>query len=294
MAVAPDILRGKLLQLLALPEKAAPAQSQVVDGAVRLNNWPVTFLCPEGTGPFPAVLYCHAHGGEYALGRHELTEGARWVSAPFASDLLDQGFAILAIDMPGFGARTGEGTETALAKASLWRGQPLFGRMIGELRGALAWLMARDEIDATRVATLGVSMGAAHAIWLAALEPRVAACAHICMLADIAPLINLGVHDRHGDYLTVPGLLNVAEFGDVAGMIAPRPQLAAFGAVDHLTPTAARDSALGRLKGAYHSAVTLDIMIDDSAGHQETPAMRRKVLEFLSLALRDNEDEGKT
>ena len=80
-----------------------------------------------------------------------------------------------------------------------------------------------------------------------ALEPRVAAVVQLCMLADIAPLIAAGVHDRHGAYLTVPGLLPRAEIGDVAGLIAPHPQFVGHGGQDPLTPPAARDAALMRL-----------------------------------------------
>ena len=285
MVAAPDILRGELRKLLALPDRIAPAAEARADGALRLNDHPVTFLRPEGEGPFPAVLYCHAHGGDYALGRHELTEGARWLVRPYAADLLARGIAVLAIDMPGFGARAGEGTEAALARSGLWRGRPLFGRMVADHMTALCWLRRQPEIDATRIATLGVSMGAAHAFWLAALDPGVAAVAHICMLADMAPLIESGTHTRHGDYLTVPGLLRHAEIGDVAALVAPRPQFVGAGAADHLAPQAARDAALARLSAAYGADGALEILVDPDGGHGETLNIREAALDFLARAL---------
>ena len=54
-------LRDQLRNLLALPEQVPKLAT-------------FTFLAPDGAGPFPAVLYCHAHGGNYDLGRRELTE----------------------------------------------------------------------------------------------------------------------------------------------------------------------------------------------------------------------------
>lgn len=272
-----DTMRDSLRQHLGLAD-IRPALA----GAAAMPN--VTFLSPEGQGPFPAILYCHAHGGEYGLGRRELTEGALWLSAPYAPDLLAAGFAVLCVDMPGFGSRRQEGTESALAKAGLWRGKPLFGQMVDDQLLALDWLAAQPMIDPRRIATLGVSMGAALAMWTAAMDPRVAAVVQLCMLADIGPLIASSAHDGHGPYLTVPGMLKVAEAGDVAGLIAPRPQFVGHGETDHLTPADAREAALARLRAAYEGVETLETFLAPESGHTETPGMRRAVMDFLSRA----------
>lgn len=245
---------------------------------------PATFVRPEGRGPFPAVLYCHAHGGDYRLGRRELLDGSRFLQEPgYAVALAAMGFASLCIDMPGFGDRQSEGSENALSKALAWKGESLFGRMLDDLSRALGYLGSRVDVDAGRLYTLGLSMGAAHAYWLAALDTRVAGCAHLCMLADTAPMIETGAHDSHGHYLTVPGLLAVAETGDIAGLIAPRPQLICHGANDHLTPAVARDAALGRVSAAYSEVPqNLTTMIDPDTGHKESAPMRVATLDFLA------------
>lgn len=296
-------LRAILRGLLALPapgpapQSAQISRSRLEDGDGWQEEWiigraPATLLTRasiDGEDDFrlkssspsrPTVLYCHAHGGAYGLGRKELTQGARWLTGPYAGDLLDLGLDVLCLDMPGFGDRSGMGSESALAKAALWRGQPLFGRMLEELQGAVSWIRARSGGP---VLTLGMSMGAAHAFWLAALDTRVDACAHLCMLADMAPLIASGTHDRHGHFLTVPGLLQHADMGDVAALIAPRPQCVALGDGDHLTPREAREPALERLAKAYANAPAgaLDTRVFPSQTHIETPAMRAQVLAFL-------------
>ncbi|QDC11191.1 hypothetical protein FHY55_19000 [Oceanicola sp. D3] len=235
------------------------------------------FLCPEGDGPHPAVLYCHAHGGDYALGKEEVNRGARWTDGPPGAALSAAGFAVYCVDMPGFGARQGEGTESALAKAEAWRGGSLFARMLADQRGAFEHLAADPRVDGTRIYTWGVSMGAALAMWLAALERRVAGHVNITMLADIAPLIASGTHDRHGPYLTVPGLLREGDQGDVAAMIAPRPMFVAHGERDGLTPKDARDAALAKLPRAG-----LTTFLQPEAGHGETPEMRAAALAFLA------------
>lgn len=287
-----DQLAKRLRQLLGLGP-VVDADGVVVSEAVephwvrtelRLAGKTATYLRPPGaSASLPAVIYCHAHGGDYALGRRELTEGARWLQVPFARDLLAAGFAVLCIDMPGFGDRQSEGSESALAKAGLWRGHPLFGQMLADQMAAVGWLVAQEEIDAKRIAAVGMSMGGALACWLGALDARIAAVAQLCILADIEQLIAAGGHDRHGIFLTVPGLLAEADVGDVAALIAPRPQFVAHGATDHLTPPAARDPALARLQAAYTgSPGQLELFVAPDSGHFVTAEMRRATLAFLS------------
>ncbi|WP_425098336.1 alpha/beta hydrolase family protein [Tropicibacter sp. S64] len=287
-------LRDTLRALLALPApgpapQAAMISSTPVAHGYTREEWiigkaPATLLRPGGDNfslklsPPASVLYCHAHGGAHALGRRELCEGARWLTGPYAPDLMARGVTVLCLDMPGFGERMGMGSESALAKAALWRGQPLFGRMLEDLQAAVTWLTAQSTAP---IATLGMSMGAAHAFWLAALDTRISACAHIAMLANMAPLIASGTHDRHGHFLTVPGLLKHADMGDVAALIAPRPQCVALGDGDHLTPPEARDPALARLRAAYAPGTPLDVRVFPADTHIETPAMRAHVLSFL-------------
>ena len=108
--------------------------------------------------------------------------------------------------------------------------------------------------------------------------------AHLCCFADFAPLVASGAHDRHGIYLTVPGLLGVASNGEIAGLIAPRPQFVGLGDADPLTPPEAVAPALASLGAAYAAAgaeAALRVHLEPGVGHQETPAMRRAVMAFL-------------
>lgn len=283
-----------LKTLLGLPDTSAAATGAVGnatpgDGFNRfdftMSGCPAIYLRPDRSGPLPAVLYCHAHGGAYGLGRHELLEGAWWLTAPLGPSLARAGFAVLAVDMPGFGGRVGEGSESALAKEGLWRGQPLFGQMIADQQSALGWLASQPEVDAGRIAAVGTSMGGLLAFWTAALDRRITAVAHLCVLADIAGLIEAGAHDLHGHFLTVPGLLNVSDMGAVAALIAPRPQFVAHGGADALTPAPARDTALATLRAAYSTADELETLLVPEAGHTETPEMRHALLDFLKRRL---------
>lgn len=255
---------------------------------------PAIVTRPSSAGRNPGVLYCHAHGNRYAVGKEELVAGRPALLQPYASDLARAGFAALCIDLPCFGERD-EFEEGSLAKALLWRGQTLFGQMLAESIAALDWFAARPDIDASRIGALGLSMGATLSWWLAALDRRIVAVAELCCFADLAALVASGAHDLHGHYMTVPGLLREFQTAEIAGLIAPRPHLACVGLADPLTPPVAVDVVDAALRARYRSAGepgAWTLLRDPSSGHQETPAMRASVLEFLATELRDGRNRG--
>lgn len=244
---------------------------------------PATYVRPAGPGPFAAVLYCHAHGGEWDIGMRELLDGRAAIPEPLGPAFVQAGLAALCVEMPCFGPRATP-AESERAKTHLYRGTTLFGQMLSELGSGFAFLKARPEIDAARIGTFGLSMGATHAFWLAALEPGIARAAHLCCYADLATLIEEGVIDRHGLYLVVPGLLRQASVGAIAGLVAPRPQLIGVGYGDFFTSRRAVATAYAETEAAYRVAgapEALRLIADDAAGHHETPALRAAVLDFL-------------
>ncbi|MGL4812791.1 MAG: alpha/beta hydrolase family protein [Beijerinckiaceae bacterium] len=236
----------------------------------------------------PAILYIHAHGNTYAIGADELITGRPALLAPpYAQALADNGFAALCIDLPCFGVRC-EPQESVLAKQHLWNGTTLFGAMLNDLAGALTILHGLPEVDAARTGVMGLSMGATLSFWLAALDERIAATAHLCCFADLATLVRSDAHDLHGIYMMVPGLTQKISTGMIAGLSAPRPQLACMGAADPLTPPDALARGIADLRAAYEwagASDTLEILVDPGTGHKETPRMRAAVLAFFRRTL---------
>jgi dienelactone hydrolase len=242
-------------------------------------------LEPDGGGRAPAVLYIHAHGGRYDIGAREALDGREALCRPMGPELARAGFRVLALDMPCFGGRQGV-SEGAAAKAAQWHGGSLAGQMLGELSSAVGWLAADAGTDPGRIGVFGISMGATLGYWLAAVEPRVAAVAHLCCFADFGPMVASGAHDLHGHYLTVPGLLRMATNGEIAGLVAPRPQFVGIGAEDPLTPPEAVGPALARLREAYAGAQrALRVRVEPGVGHRETPEMRAEAMRFFRDSL---------
>ena len=239
----------------------------------------------DDTRRLPAILYGHSHGGGYGIGARELLDGREYLLDPLGPVLARAGYVTLCIDMPVFGERATV-SEGFAAKALLWHGKSLFGQMLSDHSAALTYLAGRDDVDPARIGAFGISMGCVLSYWLAAIDERIAAVAHLCCFADFRTMIELGAHDGHGIYLTVPGLLNEADGGSIAALIAPRPQLVCIGEADSLTPPKAVARAWAELEPAYAGIRDrLERVSEAGVGHRETPAMRAAMLAFFATHL---------
>ncbi len=249
-----------------------------------LEQTPAYFARPKGAGPFPTVLYNHAHGGDYTLGKEEFVRGRSHLQTPpYADALTAQGYAALCIDHWLFGERQGR-TESELFKLMLWRGQVLWGMMVYDSVRALDYLATRPDVDATRLATLGLSLGSTMAWWVAALDPRIKVCIDLCCLTDFDALIESRGLDGHGIYYYVPSLLKHFTAAQINALIAPRPHLGLAGNLDSLTPSAGLDRIDAELRRVYAEwdAAGAWTLKRYEIGHFETAEMRVEVLAYLN------------
>ena len=245
---------------------------------------PAFFVRPHTGGSFPTILYNHAHGDDYVLGKRELLDGRAALQAPpYAVELTSRGYAALCIDTWGFGERRGR-SESELFKEMLWRGQVLWGMMVYDSLRAVDYLHSRSDVDASRLGTLGLSMGSTMAWWLAALDPRVKVCVDLCCLTDYQALIESRGLDGHSIYYYVPGLLKHFSTAEINALIAPRPHLSLAGDYDPLTPPAGLDRIDAALRQVYteRGAAACWLLLRYPTGHFESAAMRAAVIAFLS------------
>ncbi|MEX2112691.1 MAG: alpha/beta hydrolase family protein [Pirellulales bacterium] len=256
-----------------------------------LEPVPALLLIPERRAEkAPGLVYIHAHGGTYELGKEELLRGRRVLPA-YAPVCAEKGIVALAIDSWCFSGRKhkpdGREGEHDAFKEMLWRGRVLWGMMMYDEVQALNYLVSRPEVDPDRIGAFGLSMGSTKAWWLAALDPRVRVCIDLCCLTDFEELIKIDNLRGHGFYYYVPRLLKQFQTADINELIVPRPHLSLNGREDRLTPPVGVERVRDHLLPLYRKyGREEDCRIElFDCGHKETPEMRRLVLEWFDRYL---------
>lgn len=233
---------------------------------------------------YPVVLYNHAHGGAYELGKKELIKGAPWIyDEPYANFLTRNGYAALCIDMWCFGERNGI-SEREQFKQMLFRGKVLLGMMLYDNMRAIDYLETRDSFDMSSLTVIGTSMGGVISQWTAALDKRVKNCVSMCSMFDVEELVKTNQLGRHNMYYTIPNFLKAGfSTAKVNSLIAPRVHLNFSGKYDTLAPVSAMDrisSEVGEVYREYHAEENFRLCISDS-GHYETSYMRAEIRKLL-------------
>ncbi|MFB5760393.1 dienelactone hydrolase family protein [Paenibacillus medicaginis] len=253
-----------------------------------LERVPASIAFPlTGEGPYPLVVFNHSHGGDYANGRNELIRSSPYLQQPsFASVLTGMGYAVCCIDMWGFNERGGK-AESELVKEMLWHGRVMWGMMLYDNRRLLDYMCTRPEIDAARIATIGMSMGGLMAWWLGALDERIGVVIDICGQVDAHTLIAKRGLDHHGFYSYVPGLLKHFTTLDIQKRIVPRPRMSLTGRNDRLCPIEGVEHLAEGLSAAYRAAGKPEHWqpVIASGGHMETLEMRVAWQRFLASHL---------
>jgi acetyl esterase/lipase len=251
-------LRDFLWQASRLPrERSAPAATQVgprrlhenvivedllIDGFEGMQLPAALYLPSGATGPVPAVV---VYVGHDTNGQN--TEAVRIMCWRFAK----HGIAALSIDWLGMGTRYRyDQMHVPMGARSLMVGLLPSQPMFEEPLRAWDYLAARPEVDPTRVGMVGQSGGGLLTMYLAAMEPRVAAA----VVVDIS-VSNAYIFDTlrgWGDLDSFfPGVHARTSHGEILGMLAPRPLLVLSGQRDVIAPTEVVEAELAITRGAY-------------------------------------------
>lgn len=244
---------------------------------VSANCW-----LPLTPGPHPAVLFdCgHNRGGKAAPKYQACCQ--RLAAAGFATliiDPIDQGERLQ------FGER---GPVLCDAHNNAGKKLELCGEFFGLWRAwdgmrGLDWLLARPDVDASRVGMTGNSGGGTMTTWMAALEPRLTMSAPGCFVTSL--LHNLENELPADSEQYPPGILAAGlDHADFLIAAAPRPCLLLGQHLDFfdrrgLVQAQAELARVHRLLGGRPDACQLHI---DGETHGLSPANQRAVTAFFA------------
>lgn len=247
---------------------------------------PGVVLIPKGNlKKYPAIYYCHWHGGNYDLGKQELFTTHHTPQIP-AETLTQMGFLVVAIDAYCFGERSGKGPggpkeiggaeELSTSKRELWLGRSLWSMMVRDDQMAVDYLFTRNDVDVSRVAVTGISMGATRTWWLMALDERLKTGVAVGCMTRYEDLIAAEQLKAHGIYYFVPGMLIHFDTEAIISLAAPRPMLFMTGDEDSGSPVEGIhkiEKIVKRVYGLYGSESSFQNVIYPKTGHVYTPDM---------------------
>lgn len=255
---------------------------------------PAYLLMPKGPGPFPGVVAIHDHGaffywgkekviGTPALERPGLQSFVQdsYDGQPIGDELARRGFAVIAIDgffwgerrVPGaeeqIGGRIPETVEeTKTCNRFLYERQALTamnlmqmgltwqGVLLNDDRRSAQLLASLPEVDATRIACCGLSVGSYRSWSLAAMSDVVQACIGICWMATQRSCMLAPANQNQSQSafsMLIPGMRRYLEIPDIASLVCPRPMLLYSGRRDGLFSHEGTDAAFARITEVYEA-----------------------------------------
>ncbi len=191
-----DKFTRRLLEIDAHPDRRIKVIMTVPDDAEQ--------------GKTPAVVCIHGHGGT-----REIVYARESAYGGFAEVLAGQGYVTLSTDV---GQHTVQDDQRTLMGERLW-----------DLIRVVDLALAQPEVDPDRIGCGGLSLGGEMAMWLGALDTRVAATVSSGFLTSMENM-------RHGHCMCwdFPGLQRRYEFSDIYCLIAPRPLQCQNGKLERL------------------------------------------------------------
>ncbi len=164
-----------------------------------------------GQPPFPAIVCIHGHGGS----RHIVYDRAS-VYRGFADELASAGFVTLSADVG----------QHEVYEA----GHTLMGERLWDLMRCADYLAGLEHVDVRRMGCAGLSLGGEMAMWLGAMDERMAATFSSGFLTVMDQM-----ERDHCLCWKLDGLRELVDFADIYALTAPRALLCQNGLAEPLT-----------------------------------------------------------
>lgn len=268
-------------------------------------------LIPDGEGPFPAVNLLHDHGGHLYIGKEKMirpfdvdtavvNDADRWAAKIYGGQyvgdyLARNGYLVFSADAPMWGERgREEGVDRSkydiICGNMMMLGRDLSAFMTYDDIASTDFMATLPEVDSTRIACMGCSMGAYRAWMLAALSDRIAAGISVCWMTTTD--VQMSVKDRkreHGGFANcIPALRQYLDYPHIASLACPAPMLFINGSQDHLFPVDGTRSAFTTMRGVWKSQGADDRLATEiwQIPHSCGPDVQARSLRFLDKYLK--------
>ena len=267
-----DTARKKVLECMMTPPPAPKSYDMTVIGEERRDGYTARkiefnlsdfyrvrayVLVPDGKGPFPAVNLLHDHGAHLYIGKEKMirpfdddslviADADKWVAdlyeGQFFGDYLARhGYVVFSTDAPMWGERgRKEGVDRSkydiIAGNMMMYGRDLSAFMTYDDIASTDFLATLPEVDSSRIACAGCSMGAYRAWMLAALSDKIAASAAVCWMVttDVQMTWKYGRKENGGFANCIPALRQYLDYPHIASLACPKPALFINGTQDKL------------------------------------------------------------
>ncbi len=228
-----DGRRGLPLEpkLLSVKEEQKYVRHEMEIRSTRTRRIRIVLTLPHKLeGKAPAVVCIHGHGGH----RNIVYDRASPYRG-FARTLAENGYITISTDV---------GQHEVYEQ-----GRTLMGERLWDVMRCVAYLTARDEVDAERIGCGGLSLGGEMAMWLGAMDTRINATVSSGFLTTVENM-RLG----HCPCWEFPGLTENFDFADIYSLTAPRHLQCQNGRLERAPggfPVSIAERAMAEIKECY-------------------------------------------
>lgn len=276
-------LREALVDVLAIPKLAfcpldvelTPDKSTELYDSFRVVyqaepgvRVPCFLMLPKDrNGPVPVMICLQGHkkvdGMLVSIGRVP-DDGGRDI----AIQAVQNGWAALAVEQRCFGERRGDCQRESLD--ALMLGRTLTGERVFDVMRAIDFIETRDDLDATRIGCMGNSTGGTVTFYAGCIDPRIRLSVVSCSYCTYA---ESWFKIRHCACGYLPGIMQVADMGDLAGLVAPRSLIIVAGKEDYLASIEGVKEAFKQTQEIFVAAGCPENteLVIGNAGHQFYP-----------------------
>lgn len=283
--------------------------------SIALSRWyrvTAYLLVPDGGGRYPAVNLLHDHGAHFFIGKEKMirpiaavedtavvNDAQQWVETLYGGQFLGDylarnGYVVLSADAPLWGERgRKEGVNRAkydiIAGNMMMLGRNLCGMTHYDDIATTDFLATLAVVDSTRIAAVGLSMGAYRAWMLAALSDRVKVGCSVCWMVttEVQLTMKYGRKENGGFANCLPGIRNYLDYPGIASLACPKPMLFISGMRDKLFPIPGVEDAFAKMRRVWTSQQAsdrLDTRILDQP-HECNLSNQEAILLFLQTWL---------